>query len=280
MRNIISASLVAGAALVGGDVADAATYITDVSRTGCSQFQNSEGPNTSLCFATNDYSARALATATDGSLQVVATSLFARDPSGRLVQAVDSSAFASVRDTLTFGLDTGTFRLTYDILGYQRFFDESRSGRARTTFRADIAMGDDPVYDLDVSLEGGSGGAETGFNRVDEVGTVEATFTGGSLDVSLSAFTDAVCTSLLSSGQTCASSSIFGSSLRLTGGEVLDESGNVVTNGFTGSDSGFDYIAGVAPHDRAAVVPLPASMWTLLAALGLVAGIRARRTAA
>lgn len=75
----------------------------------------------------------------------------------------------------------------------------------------------------------------------------------------------------------------FGSSLRLTGLSILDDQGNDITSLVdVVSESGFDYVRGVAPHDRGgvpepAVIPLPASGLLMMGSLlGLVAGARSR----
>ena len=70
----------------------------------------------------------------------------------------------------------------------------------------------------------------------------------------------------------CTASADYNNSLRLLGISVLDDLGNDVTSSvFVTSQSGFDYIAGATPHDRGTTispVPLPASAWMLIAALG------------
>ncbi len=76
----------------------------------------------------------------------------------------------------------------------------------------------------------------------------------------------------------CTSQTDFSSSLRFTGATVFDSFGTDVTGAVSvSSESGFDYITGVAGHVRVSPVPLPASVVVLAGGLLGLGVLRRRR---
>ncbi|MEO1093012.1 MAG: VPLPA-CTERM sorting domain-containing protein [Pseudomonadota bacterium] len=101
-------------------------------------------------------------------------------------------------------------------------------------------------------------------------------FTDGQLPLAggLTAF--AAC-GAVGAGGSCTVNADFSSSLRLLAGTVRDAAGLIVSNAVVTSDSGFDYLVSMPPHDRPQVVPLPAAGYLMLAGLGAIAVMAKRR---
>ncbi len=191
---------------------------------------------------------------------------------------------ASIFDTLYFAEQTGVYRLFYDISAnfveqVTGSFFGSSINFARNTFNATV---NSQVVFQRVNLYANNPTAV--LVDTDDIGStgsgfIDLTFNGGQLDLGIALFTEQNCGAQGALGSpnktgTCRLGVDAYNSLRLIGSTVFDDSGNEIVNGLLGSDSGFNYTDGVAPH---AEVPTPAALPLLLSAVGLLGFMRRRR---
>ena len=123
----------------------------------------------------------------------------------------------------------------------------------------------------------------SGSSIFDSVSTTSVLFSNGafSLSGSVSAWANAVAP--IVPNATNFTVADLGSSMRLTGLSIFDDSGADITALVSvTSESGFDYVEGATPHDRGddvdiSPVPLPATGWMLIVGLGGLLTMRRRR---
>lgn len=251
----------------------------------CSEFESNETGSSATCATATSGALQgigAFASSEDGTLRVSTETYAFRNTSGVLeVSGQESKAQAVIQDTLFFDNDEGVFRLEVDLLGALAL--SASSIGAPSTLYSQISFdvsANGTLYEIDAALsEGvGFGGSSISVDLaevVDRVEFFEFDYTGGSLDIFMSLQASTLCAAALPSGGSCEASAQFENSLRLIGGEVLDLNGNILDAGFLSSESGFNYIEGVDPHDRGPTpVPLPAGMPLLLIGLATIASLR------
>ena len=210
--------------------------------------------------------------------------------SARSSRRGSAQATAFFQDTIFFGVDEGTLTIPVDFNGTaftQISRDLPETGGARIQLSASggfglaAATGDADRVRFSYSLmtsdtSAGSSTTETGAKS--SVQSITLPFSGGSLSVSGGLRADAAC---LDVGQAtlCVADMDYLSSLRLLGGTLRDVNGNFLSGIPERSESGFDYLAGVAPHDDPpAVIPLPATLPLLMGAPAFLGfGHRIRR---
>lgn len=190
---------------------------------------------------------------------------------------------AAMNDTLSFAVDSGTFRVFTDIAislieEVTGSFGGSSLPFGRNTFS--VRIGDDTIFQrrheytnslttglASLSFTDDFGSAGTGF--------VDLSFTGGKLDFHASLFSEARCGamhtgSFANKTGTCMLGVDAFNSLRLIGSTVFDTDGKEVAGGFLSSDSGFDYSVGVPPHGGPVPIPLPATLPLLAGGLAVL----------
>ncbi|MEE4187804.1 MAG: VPLPA-CTERM sorting domain-containing protein [Roseobacter sp.] len=268
--------------------AEAATFfsVATTGNSGCSIFESNGTGSSATCAAPTSGQSQgngAFASSEAGILRVGAESFGFRDAGGVLqVSPTQNSAQATFSDRLFFSEDSGTYRLEVDLLGSLSLFAPDLGPPSVTMSSISFdASANGQLYEFDASVQEGVGfgGPQLSVDRnevVDFVDVFEFDFTGGQLDLFVSLQALSRCSGTI--GTTCTGEAEFLNSLRITGGEVLDANGNLLSGGFLGSDSGFDYIAGVEPHERGdqvSPVPLPAGAWLMLAGLAGLGTIRA-----
>lgn len=252
---------------IGGPVCDGTvTLSSDAAASYCerSNVGTSEGTNTVVLESRADPGSIGTRTHLSNDGPVLATQLLAR---------------AGVRDTLTFGIDTGFIELALDIAGGANFgplglgnsqatvsVSVSGSGSGGTVFaRAERLLSTEGVVET-LSSTGSFG-----------ITTANLAFTGGSLFLAADMTNEIGCFVTLAGGP-CEIGADYFSSLRLVGARVFDEDG---LENFASIDSqlGFDYRTGVEQHNppSSAVIPLPAAGWLLIGALGALGLLRRRK---
>ncbi len=266
--------------------AEAATFTSSVTAAGCTDFESNATGSSATCDAPTSGDSRgngSFAESEGGTLRVGAESFALRDTSGTLqVSGSQNTAQATFSDTLFFSEDTGVYRLEIDLLGSLSLVAPDLGSPSVITSSISLdASGNGTLSEFDVIVqdEVGFGAPQLSVDQneiVDFVDFFEFAFSGGQLDLFVSLQALARCSGAITS--TCSAEAEFLNSLRIIGGEVLGANGDPVSDGFIGSDSGFDYIAGVAPHDRGdpvSPIPLPAAGWLMLAGLAGLGTLRA-----
>lgn len=184
---------------------------------------------------------------------------------------------ATINDGLTFNVQSGRFVIPVDIAG-QLFakLNGSATGQTLSRSRVQFLFGQTTLYSRALATTA----TGTNFIQGESVGLdgVQQAFINivdgkGILNAGLFASVDCLA---LQPGADCLSSAFFFSSARFLGGTVLDENGLVVANATVQSSSGFDYLTGVQPH-LVSTVPLPATIWLLIASVGGLASLRIKR---
>jgi hypothetical protein len=213
-----------------------------------------------------------------------------RGPASRQTSAVEEADFwrggAFFADTLSFSVETGTFRLFTDIAAtlietVTGEFAGSSFNAGRNDFR--ISVGDVTIFQRYHEYQNGpSGSAElvvtSDFGSTGR-GFVDLAFSGGSLALSVGMSSETICGTQhrgnIVTGKvgTCLLGVDAFNSIRLIGSSVFTSTGDLVENGFTGAESGFDYATGLAPHDPSPI-PLPASLPLLIGAFAFLVGLR------
>ncbi|WP_434055983.1 MAG: VPLPA-CTERM sorting domain-containing protein [Roseibium sp.] len=198
---------------------------------------------------------------------------------------------AAMNDTLSFSIDSGTFRLFTDIAvdiieTVTGSFGGSSFPAGRNVFS--VRVQNDIVYQSRHEYQNGSNG-QAALLFTDDFGStgtgfVDIGFTGGSLDLHVSLYSEATCGSMhtgnfFNKTGSCLLGADAFNSLRLIGSTVFDTNGGELANGYQGSQSGFDYTVGVAQHDTdtTTVVPLPASLPLLATGLAAMALVRRKK---
>lgn len=176
-------------------------------------------------------------------------------------------------DTLSFSVNTGTFRLFTHIDAALieavtgSFFGSVNNNAGSNIFSVTVA-GTEGFRRSHGYTNTGPGGTAI-LSSTDDLGNlghgfIDLPFTGGQLDLVVSMNAQARCGAQVGGSGTCLLGVDSYNSLIVTGSDVIDDSGQVLPNGFVSSDSGFDYSEGIA-------VPLPATLWVLLTGIaGLV----------
>lgn len=260
----------------------AATFTTTARGDGCEAADSGPVSSSAAC-------PTAFATSAGGHIGVFAGSRANRPQVGPLVATGSAQATAFFQDTIFFGVDVGTLTIPVDFNG-TAFTQISRglpeTGGARIQLSASggfglaAATGDADRVRFSYSLttsDTSAGSSTTEAGAKSSVQSITLPFSGGSLSVSGGLRADATC---LDVGQAtlCVADMDYSSSLRLLGGTLRDVNGNVLSGIPVTSESGFDYLAGVAPHDPPAVVPLPPTLPLLIGALAFLGiGRRIRR---
>lgn len=277
----MKACFCAALALAGlGGLADAATFTVRAAAGGCELVDSNATGATVTCANANPVSTvNAVATAAPGVLSVLAGNTAVVGPGLPGNRLLGAQAIASFNDTLFFdGLETGTFEVPVDFLGIVSVSNTSPGHPNATT--AEISGGangvtvnarETAVFQVSV----GPVFTSTGSDDVLETAVIE--IVGGMAQLFGGLRADARCGDFAFTGltETCAAISDFSASLRLLGGTVRDETGAVRTDVAVTSESGFDYLAGVAPHRRITVIPVPGAL--IFGATGILALFAARR---
>jgi hypothetical protein len=202
-------------------------------------------------------------------------------PTSSLSGGVETNDFwrggAAISDTLSFSVDTGTFRLFTDIAvtlieDITGSFGGSSFPAGRNVFT--ISVGSTTIFQRFHEYTN-SGGA-TALTYTDDFGStgtgfVDLAFSGGSLDLSVSMYSEATCGaqhagSFANKTGTCRLGVDAFNSIRLIGSTVFDLGGSEIPSGFLSAESGFDYSIGVEPHSPVPV-PAPASLPLLIVGL-------------
>ncbi|MGB3315693.1 MAG: hypothetical protein WBB85_14895 [Albidovulum sp.] len=174
---------------------------------------------------------------------------------------------ASFSDVLTFGVSAGSISIPVDIAG--NIINFISQAAAQITFG--VSLGSTTVYAISaVATDLGPSSAQvTGSTGITNV---LIPFTGGQLRLDAGIAGSVSC---MNGGGSfsCSSAADFFNSARLLAATVFDTSGNQILNPSITSESGFDYLAGVSPH-QPAPIPVPASALMLFAALLSLAGAR------
>jgi hypothetical protein len=195
------------------------------------------------------------------------------------VSATQLVARAGVRDTLTFGIETGVIELALDIAGGSNF-GPLGLGNSRATVSISVSGSGSggTVFARDERLLSTEGVVET-LSSTGSLGitTINLAFTGGSLFLAADMTNEIGCFVTLAGGP-CEIGADYFSSLRLVGARVFDQDG-LENFASINSELGFDYRTGVEPHNppSSAVIPLPAAGWLLLGALGALGLLRRRK---
>lgn len=243
-------------------LANASTYTATASAggIGCSRADSSATGGSASCVGSvgGISSVKAIAGSAPGILRVDAQSFSARSSDGFGVFGGNTQATAFFDDTIFFGVDTGTFVIPLDLDGSVEIID---GGVGNSNALAELSGG---VTGAGASIEFFAS-ANSG-NQSLVVDAVFA-FTGGFLNLSGGLRADAKGCSIIDSGSTCTASAAFGSSLRFLGGTLFDENGSQLNGVSVTSESGFDYLAGVEPHDRVNAVPLPPGILMLFSSV-------------
>lgn len=183
-------------------------------------------------------------------------------------------------DTLTFGIQSGTFLLPVDVAGSLDAPIASESvtgGGGGASAQIDVGIYGTNTY-TSVFHEGISSttGLGTSIERTGSLGTtvVPLSIVNGQVNLTASMEGQFQCDGRFDGGP-CAPSIDFFDSARFLAATVLDANGNVVANPTITSASGFDYLTGLLPH-QPSPVPLPASAFLLGGALAGLAGFRRR----
>lgn len=209
------------------------------------------------------------ASASVGSLSVSSrTDAFASIGSTR-TSSGDGGASASFSDRIYFSIGSGTFTIPLDFLG---------------NLSVGVGTNVDATAGVGYNISAGAGGSVTpqgaaafltpqsSSGSSDTVTNAKFSFINGSIVINAFLQANTRCGAItlspprVTSAQ-CFAEANFSSSLRFLGGTVRTPEGTIVQNAYLGSDSGFDYLEGVAPHNRVSVIPLPATIWLYAAAL-------------
>lgn len=206
-----------------------------------------------------------------GTLSAYASAIATRMDSALVVFTNTSRTFAVFNDTISVNwlgtgeaLTSGSASLEVDVLG-------GVSGGGIGSFS--LSSGSTSLISESAS----------GSSIFDSVSTTSVLFSNGafSLSGSVSAWANAVAP--IVPNATNFTVADLGSSMRLTGLSIFDDSGADITALVSvTSESGFDYVEGATPHDRGddvdiSPVPLPATGWMLIVGLGGLLTMRRRR---
>lgn len=196
--------------------------------------------------------------------------------------------FANIRDTLTFGIDTGTLILPVDVAGSIRIdsipgvFGGSVQGQPSgfTSTQLTLVADQRDVFTIfdrreDVSAVGAR---SLTFNEgALGVTTLAIPFTDGRLDILLSLGATLFCSGGGEGGSLCVAGADFFNSARFLAASVADASGALLAAPTITSSSGFDYLRGLDPHDPVSAVPAPAPLLLLVSGLAAFGALRRRR---
>jgi hypothetical protein len=195
----------------------------------------------------------------------------------------ESYARADISDGLTFDVASGYFDIPLDVSGYS----------SSTIVAGEVGQETDDLRSILMSIRAIANGIDQnilsyilgrGLSAPAVLGSTGVTnfrvpIIDGRASIGLAMLARSECHSSNVGNTTCHSLSYFYSSTRFLAGSVYDIDGNLVRGANVVSDSGFDYLRGVAPH--VSPVPLPAGLPLLFSALaGLVLAARRRRARA
>lgn len=269
-------ALICTAGFLLGGAANAATFtaLASIGPLGCDERDSSSTSASVRCgsFIAGSLEATAFASSGGGATSAFASAISRRDLDGFGTFITPSNSFATSSDSITAtwtntgAAFNGSLVFDFDLLGAV----DSGDGFARAT--ASFFVGSASIFSYDSVLDGAP----------DVVTSSSSVAITGTSSFRSFASAEARACNIVDRGETCFSSSDLGSSLRVTGLSFFDTDGNDVTSSLTVvSESGFDYVTGAASHDRGATispVPLPASAWMLLAALGGLFGMNQVRS--
>ncbi|MCR9059578.1 hypothetical protein [Roseibium album] len=188
---------------------------------------------------------------------------------------------AAMNDTLSFSVDSGTFRLFTDIAislieEVSGSFGGSSLPFGRNIFS--VRIGDETIFQRRHEYTNSLTTGVASLTSTDDFGSagrgfVDLAFTGGSLDLHASIFSESRCGAMhtgnfFNKTGSCLLGVDAFNSLRLIGSSVFDADGKEVSGGFTSSESGFDYSVGVPPHGPVPI-PLPATLPLLAGGLAI-----------
>ena len=305
--------LATAASMFAASTSGAATFNADayIAMTGPSQYVSvsCDGPTVGAASAavsqcTVDGEVVSRAEIGNGYLRAFAKARYETTGSSELPEATNgwvivpgsirqSSVSTFFSDEVDFvGVGSGVFRLHLDLLGAQSVADTSSGifgiGNGATFAETSFGITDQrstnaPTFstfsrkEIGINAQGEKVLRTTGTSDLVSFVDIEirdgrAVFYGGASAIA-SCWAPGV--SVGGPVHSCSSITNFSSSLRFTGATIFDANGTNITGEVSASSSsGFDYITGVAGHDRMSAVPVPASLPMLLiglAALGFAA---------
>lgn len=196
----------------------------------------------------------------------------------------ESVASAGFSDTLSFGIQNGTFTIPIEFLVRSTSVIPVKYASGINGHRVS-AVGELGNTSIEASITYDSFGDPLITGTFGDVVKTDVTFDilNGKVSLTGGLYAYSDCSPwtfynpLSGVKASCEMEADGSSSLRLLGGTVRDASGQIVSTSVV-SESGWDYLSGYEPHELAAV-PLPASIWMLGAAFGFGGLLLGRRNA-
>jgi hypothetical protein len=277
------------------EVLEAATFTawSQAGSIGCSDPQSSSAGVTSVCSGTtadltvipnsSNLPIEAISSSAPGTLSVearTAAASLAVGPNGTGpfgLYGGETKANALFSDTLSFSILSGTFLIPVDYNG--------------TLIQSSLINANGSFTSLSGSISSNTGGSLTFGASQNSGAPINGNTSGvenalfpivnGQLRLSGALLAIArPCLTGLSTGDFCTASANYGASMRLLGGSIFDDGGNLLTGASVSSESGFNYLVGAEPHTPpVATVSIPASAFLLFSGLvGMFRVLRSKET--
>jgi hypothetical protein len=209
-----------------------------------------------------------------GSVGTGVAVLGSSEGSGFGVGSVTAVARASFSDSLIISQTTGFLSIPIDVFGVfgnyvNGVLPSSLNSYFSMTYNDGVSVSEHGFFERNYVAT--FDGPESYSFGIIGINTVRIPIIDGIVNFTLRSSGQAFC-STGDPSTNCNLTASFLNSARLLGASVYDESGQLVTDALIASDSGFDYLTGLAPH--VSPVPLPPGLYLFASALLLSGALR------